>query len=287
MTANPPLITSTEWAVIAPGMAQMIAGGPGVAPAKHMAEHSNAMLPFSNAGTVVVDMGCGPGQVTNAVLEAYHDQLPTAAKVIGADSNPHMLGEYENRKTTEIGKGNTHWERSESLKIDIHTCDGLADNSVTHMLCGFVVFLIPNPGEAIAAMKRVMAPGGVIAMSSLASSQWSELSTYPARVRGETNAPSGPANGCSAPEDVKNHLQKAGFQDIEVLQVESYMEFDDYETVCNFILTKLPMATRIVGTMTEEEVSKTRAMMVAKLKSWCPELPAKLTGEVNIAYARK
>ncbi|KAI1169432.1 S-adenosyl-L-methionine-dependent methyltransferase [Nemania sp. FL0916] len=286
MAGSGPHITETEWSHIAPGMAQMVAAGPGVAPAKHMAEHSASLLPFLSPDTLVVDMGCGPGQVTNAVLEQHRDKL--AKKVIGADNNPQMLEQYNARQKGEIAKGNSYWEHAESKAVDIHDCAAaLADGSVSHMLCGFIVFLIPEPGKAIASMHRAMASGGVLAMSSLAGAEWMKLANYPTQIRPDLAAPIGPANGCSAPNEVRSHLEKAGFRDIEILEIQSYMEFDDYEFVTRFILNRLPQATRAVAKMTNEEVMQTQQKMIADLKSWHPELPAKMLGKVNIAYCRK
>ncbi|KAI0143695.1 S-adenosyl-L-methionine-dependent methyltransferase [Xylariaceae sp. FL1272] len=278
-------ITDTEWSKIAPAMMQMIASGPGVAPAQHMASHGDKLLPFSEA-KVIVDMGCGPGQVTNAVLEAHHARIPASAKFIGADNNAEMLAQYNNRKKMEIEKGNTWWERTETLKVDVHKCNNLQDDSVTHMLAGFVIFLVPNPPEAIAAMKRVMAPGGMLAMSAMLGGDWAKLSMYPLKVRPDL-AMEVPSNGCTSREDVTKHLENAGFTDIEVIDVENYMAFDDYDVICRFLLNKLPMAARAIAQMTNEEIIKTQELMVADLKSWYPTLPAKMKGQTNIAYARK
>ncbi|KAI4597692.1 hypothetical protein KJ359_003967 [Pestalotiopsis sp. 9143b] len=275
-----------KWSTIAPAMMQHIMAGPGVAPAKHMAEHSEKLLSFSKA-TTVVDMGCGPGQVTNGVLEAHSAQLPASAKIIGADNNAQMIGQFTRRREGEIAKGNSAWERTETVEVDVHDCSkAFADGSVSHMLCGFVIFLVPEPAKAIASMQRALAPGGVLAMSSLKSSEWVKLSTYPLRVRPDLKM-SGPNNGCSSAEEVTNQLQTSGFKNIEVIEIESYMAFDDYDTVCRFLLTKLPMAARAISQMTNEEVLKTHAMMVADLKTWHPELPAKMIGRVNVAYATK
>ncbi|KAI1123660.1 S-adenosyl-L-methionine-dependent methyltransferase [Nemania abortiva] len=282
----PPHITETEWSHIAPGMAQMVAAGPGVAPAKHMAGHAASLLPFSFPDTLVVDMGCGPGQVTNAVLQEHRDQL--SKKVIGADNNPQMIEQYNARQQVEVAKGNTYWEHAETLTVDVHDCStALADNSVSHMLCGFIVFLVPDPAKAIASMHRAIAPGGVLAMSSLVGAEWVKLANYPVQVRPDLAAPFGPANGCSSPDEVTAHLQKAGFRDIETVEVQSYMEFDDYEFVTRFILNRLPQATRAVAKMTNDEILQTQEKMITDLKTWHPTLPAKMLGKVNIAYCRK
>lgn len=266
-------------------MMQMVSAGPGVAPAEQMAEHGEKLLSYSKA-TTVVDMGCGPGQVTNAVLQRHHAQLPSSAKVVGADNNAQMLGQYESRKKAEVEKGNAFWQRAETAVVDVHDCAAFGDNSVSHMLCGLVLFLVPDPAKAIGAIKRVMAPDGVLAISSLQSSDWVKLSMYPLKVRPDLKMVV-PTNGCSSAEDVTKHLNTAGFRDIEVIEIENYMAFDNYDTVCRFLLTKLPMSARMISQMTNEEVLKTHELMMADLKTWYPTLPARMVGKVNVAYCRK
>ncbi|KAI1845394.1 hypothetical protein JX265_005255 [Neoarthrinium moseri] len=278
-------ITHTEWSTIAPAMMQQVTSGPGVAPGDHMAKHGEELLSFSKA-TTIVDMGCGPGQVTNAVLQAHHAQLPPSTQLIGADSNAQMLAQYNARKKAEVDKGNTYWQCAKTVEVDIHDCAAFEDESVSHMLCGFVLFLVPDPAKAIDAIKRVMAPGGVVAMSSLQSSDWMKLSMYPLKVRPDLRMDV-PTNGCSSAEDVTRRLNVAGFRDIEVIQTENYLAFDDYDTICRFLLTKLPMAARIISQMTNDEVLETHKLMMADLKTWYPTLPAKMVGKVNIAYCRK
>jgi ubiquinone/menaquinone biosynthesis C-methylase UbiE len=174
---------------------------------------------------------------------------------------------------------------TESVETDIHDCAAFEDDSVSHMLCGFVIFLVPNPAKAIGAIKRVMAPGGVVAISALQSSDWGKLSMYPIKVRPDLEMTI-PTNGCTSAEEITTHLADSGSKDVEAVQIENYMAFDDYDAVCRFVLTKLPMAARAIRQMTNEEVVKTHELMMADLKIWYPQLPAKMIGKVNVAYCR-
>jgi SAM-dependent methyltransferase len=284
--SGPKHVTDKEWSTFAPAFMKMAFAGPGVAPAQHMAEHAEKMLSFSKA-TTVVDMGCGPGQITDAVLKLHNSQLPPSASVIGADNSADMLQQYEGRKKTEIEQGNTYWQRAETKQVDIHDCAAFADDSVSHMLCGFVVFLVPEPAKAVSALKRVVAPGGVIAISSLQTSEWLKFMFYPYKVRPDLAGPSPPPNSWSAPDGVRKNLEEAGLKDIEVVTTEAYMPFDDHDTICRYILTKLPVSARAVAQMTEEEVLKTHEMMVTDLKAMYPTTPAKMVGKCTIAYCRK
>ncbi|ROW07571.1 hypothetical protein VPNG_06841 [Cytospora leucostoma] len=279
------LIDRGEWSKFAPAFMQLAAQGPGVAPAHAMAKRVNEILPFSSA-TLVVDMGCGPGQITASILQAYYTELPTATRIIGADNNPQMLAQYAARKQKELDDGHEYWARVETATIDIHNCAAFTDDSVTHMLAGFVVFLVPEPVKAIEAIRLKLVPGGVLAFSSWESSDWQDLMYYPKKVRADLVMPTPPVDW-TQPDGVRKHLQEIGFGDIEVVHVEGYLSFTDYDEICRFILMKMPLAARIVAQMSDEEVLKTHALMVSDLKAKYPTVPAKMVGKATVAYCRK
>ncbi|KAI0151753.1 hypothetical protein GGR57DRAFT_503683 [Xylariaceae sp. FL1272] len=126
-----------------------------------------------------------------------------------------MLTQYNNRRKPEIQKSNTCKPRA-----------------------GGVLFLVPGPAQGIAAMKCVMAPGGELAMSAMLGGDWAKLSMYPLKVRPDL-AMVAVLNSYSSREDATNHLKNAGFTDIKIIDVENYMEFDNYDAICPFLLTKL------------------------------------------------
>ncbi|KAI1820252.1 S-adenosyl-L-methionine-dependent methyltransferase [Xylaria intraflava] len=279
------LIDSAEWSTFAPAFMQLVSSGPGVAPAKEMADHVEKLLSFSSA-TTVVDMGCGPGQITDAVLSKYEAILPPSAKVVGADSIEQMLAQYSGRKQREIANGHAYWQRAEAVQTDIHDCAAFADDSVSHMLAGFVVFLVPEPAKAVQAMKRTLAPGGVLAISSWRGSEWQDLMYYPKKVRPDLIMPILPTTWTSE-EGVRQQLEAAGLKDVTVVETEGYMPFEDHDEICRFILTKMPLAARAIQQMTDDEILQTFELMKADLKAKYPTLPAKMVGQATIAYARK
>ncbi|ERT00696.1 hypothetical protein HMPREF1624_01928 [Sporothrix schenckii ATCC 58251] len=279
------LITSAEWTVFSSEFMKLATAGPGVAPAAHMVRRAHELLPFSQA-TTVVDIGCGPGQITDAVLGAHSAALSPTAKVVGADLNAQMLEQYNKRKEREVDGGHAYWSRAQSVQTDITDCAAFSDGAVSHMLAGFVVFLVPAPAQALQAMKRALAPGGVLAMSAWTTSQWMELMYYPTKVRPDLGMPTLPSTWSST-DGVKAQLATAGFKDIEVVETEGYMPFDDHAEICRFILTKMPPSARMVAQMTDEEVVRTHELMVQDLREWYPSVPAKMVGKATIAFAKK
>ncbi|GAB1319229.1 Methyltransferase type 11 domain-containing protein [Madurella fahalii] len=279
------LVENSEWSTFAPAFMQMVSAGPGTAPAQHMATHADKLLPFSQA-TTVLDMGCGPGQVTEAVLAQHGARLPAEARVVGADNNTQMLQGYAARKEKEISQGKEHWKRAETVQTDVHDCAAFADGSASHILAGFLVFLVPEPEKALQAMKRVLKPGGVLALSAWQESEWMDFMYYPKKVRPDLVMPVPPADW-TMPESVRTKLEQAGFKYIEVIQTEGYMPFEDYAEICRFMLTKMPLAARAVTQMTDEEVLRTHELMVKDIKARHPTVPAKMVGKATIAYCRK
>lgn len=264
---------------------QIAAQGPGIAPAQAMVESINQLVPFSTA-TLVVDMGCGPGQISNAVLQKHSAELSPTARVIGADNSPQMLAQYSGRKEKELKEGKEYWERVETVQTDIHDCAALTDESVTHMLAGFVVFLVPDPVKAVKAMKSKLISGGVLAFSSWESSDWQELMYYPKKVRPDLVMPT-PSVDWTQPDGVRKNLHEIGFSNVQVEQTEGHWPFTDYEEICRFILTKMPLAARVITQMSDEEVFQTHALMVSALKAKYPSVPAKMVGKATVAYCLK
>ncbi|KAI1269315.1 hypothetical protein F5Y18DRAFT_374214 [Xylariaceae sp. FL1019] len=74
-------------------------------------------------------------------------------------------------------------------------------------------------------------------MSAMQATDWAKLSMYPLKVPPDL-AMEVPSNGCTSRDDVINHLKNAGFTHIEVIDIENYMELDDYGAICRFLLNK-------------------------------------------------
>lgn len=250
-----------------------------------MAERVNELLPFTSA-TTVVDMGCGPGQITAAILQYYASALPTAARVVGADNSPQILTQYVARKQSEVDGGNESWGRVETVATDIHDCAAFDNETVTHMLAGFVIFLVPEPLKAIEAIKSKLTPGGIFAFSSWESSDWQELMYYPMKVKAGLVMPRLPKDWAE-PESVRKNLQETGFQNVQIVQTEGYWPITDYDEVCRFILTKMPLAARVIAQMSDKEVLETLELMVSDLNAKYPTLPAKMVGKATVAYCQK
>ena len=267
---------------------KLAADGPGVAPAREIVKSSNTAYPFISA-TTVVDIGCGPGQLTNAVVESYGSELGPNARLVALDISPGVIEQVQKRKADEVQKRNLCWDKVETLVSNANDLSAFADGSVSHALAGFLLFTIPEPHKVLQEIQRVLTAqsgGGVVAVSSLESSEWQDLMEFPRKIRSDKTLPVLPAVWRTE-EGVRSELEEFGFRDVKVFKTESYMPFENYDEVARFILTKFPIMAKITADMTSEELGKVRDLMVEHIRASHPVLPGRLVGTAIIGIGRK
>jgi SAM-dependent methyltransferase len=262
--------------------------GPGIPPAADMVKVANILYPFSSALTVV-DIGCGPGQITGEILKGHGSELSSSSRLIASDLSPGMLEQVQQRKAKEVEKGDALWKKVETLEQDATDLSAFPDGSVSHALSGFVLFMVPQARTALKEIHRVLTTengGGVFATSSWHSSEWLDLMGFPGMVRPGKSFPQMPATWRTI-EGVRGELEATGFKDIKVHTVETYMPFEAYDEVARFILTQFPGMARMTGDMSREELEKTRDLMVEHIRSKHPTEPSRLVGTAIVGVGRK
>jgi SAM-dependent methyltransferase len=262
--------------------------GPGIPPARDMVKGSNAVYPFSSALTVL-DIGCGPGQVSDELIKAYGAGLPASSRLVALDFSSGILKQLQDWKEEAISKGEAVWAKVEAMQCDATNLSAFLDNSVSHALAGFVIFSIPEADRALKEILRVLTDqngGGVFAMSSWQGSEWAELMSFPSKVRPEKPVMNLPPKW-STVEGLRAELEVAGFRDVDVHTIETHMPFDDPEEISRFILTQFPLMTQATADMTSEELEKVLELMVEFIKSKHPSSPGHLDGTAIVAVGRK
>jgi ubiquinone/menaquinone biosynthesis C-methylase UbiE len=104
------------------------------------------------AGHAVLDVGCGPGTDLAALASAV---TPTGA-VIGVDRDEEMLARARQRLT---GQGNVDVRRGDAHELPV------PDSSVDRARADRVLQHLENPARAVAEMRRVLRPGGVVGLA--------------------------------------------------------------------------------------------------------------------------
>lgn len=104
---------------------------------------------------VIVDLGCGPGAVTELIIERVRDQQPPP-RVIGVDPSPSALAKARaaiSSKWAEFKQGSAEW-----LSKLVKSADTVVFLNAIH--------LMPDKVQVLKEIRRVLKPGGLLAFNS-------------------------------------------------------------------------------------------------------------------------
>jgi SAM-dependent methyltransferase len=102
----------------------------------------------SKAGESIIDVGCGTGSLTRVLADAVRPE-----RIVGVDlSDVYLDDARENIRDTRVS-----FEKGDATQLNFP--DATFDRAVSMLVLQFV----PDADRAIAEMKRVVRPGGVVA----------------------------------------------------------------------------------------------------------------------------
>jgi ubiquinone/menaquinone biosynthesis C-methylase UbiE len=101
-------------------------------------------------GSTVLEAGCGVGAQTVTLAAGSPEALITAI-----DVSPESLDEARAR-VERAGSGNVRFEQADIMALPYPPA------SFDHVFVCFVLEHLPRPGDALAALKRILKPGGTI-----------------------------------------------------------------------------------------------------------------------------
>jgi ubiquinone/menaquinone biosynthesis C-methylase UbiE len=173
-------------------------------------------------GEKILDVGCGTGSLTLALARAAE-----LSEIVAIDYSPVFVEEAM-RRTTDT-------------RIKVQQADACAlpfeGGTFDRALALLVLHFVPDPGQAVTEMRRVVRPGGVIA-----AAVWDHLGGMPGmRMMVDTVAALGePGRQLRArycfqpmmqPGEMKQTFVERGLVDVTEVQLMirmDYLSFDDY-----------------------------------------------------------
>jgi SAM-dependent methyltransferase len=167
-------------------------------------------------GERALDVGCGRGAALIALAE-------TAGRVTGIDLSPNMVW-----ACARLGLAN----------VDVHVMDAAAPTlpagAYDLVVSSLVVFFLPDPPAALAAWRRLLVPGGRLAISTFADRDpvWDAVdATFrpylpPAMLDARTTGAAGPF---SSDAGVEGLLTTAGFTDVRTTTSAIEVTFADVD----------------------------------------------------------
>jgi ubiquinone/menaquinone biosynthesis C-methylase UbiE len=177
-------------------------------------------------GDTVLELAAGPGDTGFAVAARLGD----GGRLISSDFSPAMV-EVARRRSQELGLGNVEHRVLDAERLD------LEDDSVDRVVCRFGYMLMPGPAAALAETRRVLRPGGRLALAvwrEAPRNPWVSIAGRLFAERGLVEPPEPGAPGMftiATDERMRELLEGAGFsverlEDVPVRFV--YADVDEY-----------------------------------------------------------
>jgi len=174
-------------------------------------------------GQTVLELACGPGDTGLLVAE----QLRPGGKLIATDGAEAMV-ELVRARAEELGLSDVVDAKSmeaEWIDLSAATVDGV--------LCRWGYMLLADPGAALRETRRVLRPGGRVALAAwdgAARNEWSSAIGAELVSRGLMERPAKGAPGQFAWADadvITTELQNAGFTGIRVHTLAFEFTYED------------------------------------------------------------
>ena len=182
-------------------------------------------------GQTVLELAAGPGITGFLAAEL----LEPGGHLISSDFAEPML-EVARQRATQLGLGNVEFRVVDAESIDLDTA------SVDAVLCRWGYMLMADPGAALGETRRVLRPGGRVALAAWDAPEQNPWATAAMvsllkRELVPRQDPDDPGMFAMAgPGKVEGLLGNAGFLDIEVGAVDvemTYADADEYLAVTN------------------------------------------------------
>jgi O-methyltransferase/aklanonic acid methyltransferase len=162
-------------------------------------------------GQSVLDVATGTG----AVLLPAAERVGPAGRVVGIDLSEGMLARAA-EQVQERALANVRFERMDAERLELDAA------SFDRVLCGWGLFLFPEPHRALAEFHRVLKPGGRLLVTTggvrfEAASLW-VLDVVEKHWPAQIPIPPRPALRFTRPGDLVDALAGAGFSSIRVVE---------------------------------------------------------------------
>ncbi len=226
------------------------------------AELSTALLAAAELapGQRVLDLASGPGLLA---FDAARQVRP-GGEVLATDIAEGMLAEAARRMSPDAG------DLLFAAADAEHLC--LPDACVQRVLAGLALFMFPHPEQALAEIRRVLAPGGRLALSV-----WGERDAVPLIARAQdciarllpppkVARPSVFRFGDTAVLDAL--LAAAGFVDIRITACRFSCRFDDADAYWQAFLDLAGGAAEALSRLPEATQRRLRAEVAADLEHY-------------------
>lgn len=204
------------------------------------------------AGRRVLELGAGTGELAARLAEAAGPQ----GSVVASDASAGMV-EVLQARLREVP--NVQVAQIDAASIPV------PDESVDVVVFRMGLMLVPEPEAALQEMRRVLRPGGRIAVAVWGGPQdnpWIATVGMAAMMQGlvQGGPPVGPGSPFSLadPVDLEKRVRGAGFADVAVTTVDSTRHFTDAEHHLEVVSALAPHLSEAIARASSEQLAGLR-----------------------------
>jgi ubiquinone/menaquinone biosynthesis C-methylase UbiE len=241
-----------------------------------LAEAQAALLAWASAapGEQVLDVACGTGLVSFEAARA----VGVSGHVLGIDLSDRMVRDAE-RRAREKKLSNCSFSRMDGESL------ALSDASFDIVFCALGLMYMPNPEQALREMRRVLRPGGRVALAvwgKRSNCGWSAI--FPI-VGDEVASEVCPTFFGLGEQDALARLcADAKFEDVRQRRITTTLTFGDANEACDAAFVGGPVA--LAWSRFDDEVrARVRGRYLDAIESWRHRHDYRIPGEFVIAVA--
>ncbi|KAI3326234.1 S-adenosyl-L-methionine-dependent methyltransferase [Xylariaceae sp. AK1471] len=255
-------------------------------PTAALLEALNTRLPFSKASGIL-DNGSGPGPYMAKLVETYGRDIAPSCTLICADWAPAMIEQVKRTKIQAIDADpDSLWARVDPQVLDAMDLNSIADESLSHVVAGWVYHIASDPQQCLAETMRVLKPGGVLGVASWKETQWLDAMRPIHKINASLSPPVGSDEFLSS-TGLAGVFEKAGFAAVEVSEVHVELPFQTHALFVDILLTKMPPLIALLKGFSEAQTAELRSMMIEEMRGICPSEPGALKGVALVAVGTK
>jgi ubiquinone/menaquinone biosynthesis C-methylase UbiE len=182
-------------------------------------------------GQTILELAAGTGETGFAAARA----IGPDGRLICTDFAPEMVAAARH-ESKRLGLANVEHRQMDAERIE------LDDDSVDGVLCRWGYMLMADPATALAESRRVLRAGGRLSLSVWGAAERNPWASLPAQaLMQHTGAP--PATpehpgifAMADPERVRSLVQRAGFAEPRLDEVEVRWRFEDFDAYWRYVM---------------------------------------------------
>jgi SAM-dependent methyltransferase len=234
----------------------------------------------AQSGDTVLELAAGAGD-TGLELAT---RLGEDGKLISTDFTPEMV-DGARRRGEELGIDNVEYRLMDAQSMD------LEDDSVDRVICRFGYMLMADPPQALAETRRVLRPGGRLALAVWGPPErnpWAAIGAMTLVQRGHMPPPDPSVPGVFYLGDaqlLRSMLEGAGFDNIDIEEVPVRFHFADVDDYVSMMSDTAGPIAMVIRSLPDDELEATKAQLGSAFASFATDGGYELPGLALAAAA--